>query len=96
MVSKEHAFEIALENRKFEIELYWKRAKYFFDAFIALGGISILISVLQTSKAINLPLPIFFTILFAVECIGLLASKLGAVCRRSRRRYSWSSLQASH
>lgn len=74
MVSKEKAFEIALENRKFEIELYWKRAKYFFDAFLALGGGSILISVLQTSKAINLPLPIFFAILFAVECIGLVCA----------------------
>lgn len=74
MISKENAFEISLENRKFEIELYWKRAKYFFDAFLALGGISILISVLQTSKAINLPLPIFFAILFAVECIGLVCA----------------------
>ncbi|WP_304289511.1 hypothetical protein [Porphyromonas uenonis] len=74
MVSKEKAFEIALENRKFEIELYWKRAKYFLDAFLALGGVSILISVLQTSKAINLPFPIFFAILFAVECIGLVCA----------------------
>lgn len=74
MVSKKKAFEIALENRKFEIELYWKRAKYFFDAFLALGGVSILISVLQTSKAINLPSPIFFAILFAVECVGLVCA----------------------
>lgn len=74
MVSKEKAFEISLENRKFEIELYWKRAKYFFDAFLALGGVSILISVLQTSKAINLPSPIFFAILFAVECVGLVCA----------------------
>lgn len=74
MVSKEKAFEISLENRKFEIELYWKRAKYFFDAFLALGGVSILISVLQTSKAINLSQPIFFTILFAVECVGLVCA----------------------
>lgn len=74
MVSKDKAFEIALENRKFEIELYWKRAKYFFDAFLALGGVSILISVLQTSKAINLSQPIFFAILFAVECVGLVCA----------------------
>lgn len=74
MVSKEKAFEIALENRKFEIELYWKRAKYFFDAFLALGGVSILISVLQISEAINLSRQIFFTILFAVECVGLVCA----------------------
>lgn len=74
MISKENAFEIALKNRKFEIELYWKRAKYFFDAFLALGGTSVLISVLQISKAINLPDPIFFAILFAVECVGLVCA----------------------
>lgn len=66
------AFEQSLENRKFEITLYWKRTKYFFTIFSTLGGLSVLIALL--AKVLEIPTPLLFLALIIVECVGLVAA----------------------
>lgn len=66
------AFEQSLENRRFEITLYWKRTKYFFTIFSTLGGLSVLIALL--AKVLEIPTPLLFLALLIVECVGLVAA----------------------
>lgn len=66
------AFEQSLENRKFEITLYWKRTKYFFNIFSTLGGLSVLIALFGV--VLKLPTPLLFLALIIVECVGLVSA----------------------
>jgi hypothetical protein len=61
------AFELALEIRKFEIDLYWKRATYFWTLLAAtFGGYFLLASSDKSASHPNL--------IFLVSCIGLVLS----------------------
>lgn len=66
------AFEQSLENRKFEITLYWERTKYFFNIFSTLGSLSVLISLL--GMVLNDRFPLLFLALIIVECVGLVSA----------------------
>lgn len=66
------AFEQSLENRKFEITLYWKRTKYFFTIFSTLGGLTVLIALLAVG--LDARSPLLFLALIIVECVGLVAA----------------------
>lgn len=66
------AFEQSLENRKFEITLYWKRTKYFFTIFSTLGGLSVLITLLAVG--LDTRSPLLFLALIIVECVGLVSA----------------------
>lgn len=66
------AFEQSLENRKFEITLYWKRTQYFFTIFSTLGGLSVLIALLEVG--LDMQSPLLFLALIIIECVGLVAA----------------------
>ncbi len=65
----EDALNLALEIRKFEIELYWKRATYFW-AFLAV----ILGAYLALLTAKDLPCDQRGEILLTISCLGLVFS----------------------
>lgn len=66
------AFEQSLENRKFEITLYWERTKYFFNIFSTLGGLSVLIALLAVG--LDTRSPLLFLTLIIIECVGLVSA----------------------
>lgn len=66
------AFEVALDTRKFEIELYWKRAKYFFEVMCALGGFSVILTFVKPENSAKGGF--FYLALFVISCIGIIAS----------------------
>ena len=63
--SQREAFEYALDTRKFEIDLYWRRATYFWALIAAAFGAFF---VLSSSKNLGPFLP------FVAGCIGLVLS----------------------
>lgn len=80
----EEALKVALDNRKFEIELYWRRTKYFFDAFIALGGFSVIVSLLGLYDKGEGTL--MYTFLIMLECVGIV-SAFAWVCANKGSKY---------
>lgn len=69
---KERAFEVALDTRRFEIELYWKRAHYFFGIMCGLGGASAILIFIRSEESIGNGL--FLLSLFVIGCIGTVTS----------------------
>lgn len=73
------ALRVALDTRKFEIELYWKRATYFWTfiaaAFVAYG------TVLSTSSNDKLFLSFF------VSCLGLILSLGWVLANRGSKQW---------
>ena len=69
---KERAFEVALDTRRFEIELYWKRAHYFFGIMCGLGGASAILTFIRSEESIGNGL--FLLSLFVIGCIGTVTS----------------------
>lgn len=65
---KQRAFKEALDTRKFEIDLYWKRARYFFDIMCVLGGISAILTIAQSAGSIIDEF--LWLILFVIGCVG--------------------------
>src|SRR4051794_37301242 len=78
------ALDQALDNRKFEIELYWKRATYFWllNAAAFAGYISVANS--NTSHS---------DILVAIACVGLVLSVAWYLVNRGSRQWqnNWQS-----
>lgn len=70
----EKAFEIALDTRKFEIELYWKRTKYFWDIFVTMGGSSVILSLYSHFQGGVGFDPFLFALLVTIEWIGLVSA----------------------
>lgn len=70
----EKAFEIALDTRKFEIELYWKRTKYFWDIFVTTGGSSVILSLYSHVQGGESFDPFLFALLITIEWIGLVSA----------------------
>lgn len=69
---KERAFEVALDTRRFEIELYWKRAHYFFGIMCGLGGASAILTFIRSEE--NIDNGLFLLSLFVIGCIGIVTS----------------------
>lgn len=69
---KERAFEVALDTRRFEIELYWKRAHYFFGIMCGLGGASAILTFIRSEE--NIDNGLFLLSLFVIGCIGTVTS----------------------
>ena len=67
---KEKALEMALDIRKFEIELYWKRATYF-ATFIGLMFTSYFVVATAGTKLIN---EVKFELMMMISAIGIFAS----------------------
>lgn len=68
------AYEVALDTRKFEIELYWKRATYFWAiAAVVLGAIGLIVAnSIKDGRLMTYP------ILFMLEtlsCVGFIVTK---------------------
>lgn len=69
---REKALEYALDTRKFEIDLYWKRATYFWTLIAAtFAGYFVLGAA--AGREDNFP-EAFMPLIFLVTCIGLLLS----------------------
>lgn len=68
----DEAIKIALETRKFEIELYWKRATYFWAFLVSAFGIYFFIYTMDETKISN-PLNKDILLIFS-SSIGLLLS----------------------
>ncbi|HYJ44904.1 MAG: hypothetical protein ABWY66_02615 [Xanthobacteraceae bacterium] len=95
---RREALKQALENRKFEIELYWKRATYFwafiaaaFAAYFVLQGNSQNASM--TYVVACLGLFFIFSVVFCESRKQVLATKLGDACRPFGKRDQWAALQ---
>lgn len=69
---KERAFEVALDTRRFEIELYWKRAHYFFGIMCGLGGATAILTFIRPEE--NIDNGLFLLSLFVIGCIGIVTS----------------------
>lgn len=68
------AYEVALDTRKFEIDLYWKRAAYFWAiAAVILGAIGLLVTNAIKDNRLN-SYPILF-MLETLSCIGFIVTK---------------------
>ncbi len=68
------AYEIALDTRKFEIELYWKRATYFWAiTAVVLGAIGLLFSNAIKEENLYAYSTLFF--LQALSCIGFIVTR---------------------
>ena len=78
------ALEVALDTRKFEIELYWKRTRYFFDDFLALGGFSLILTLLGLCDKVERDL--IDTLLITVERVGIVAA-CAWVCANRGSKY---------
>lgn len=78
------ALEVALDTRKFEIGLYWQRTRYFFDAFLALGGFSLILALLGLCGKVEQDL--IYTLLITVECVGIVAA-FAWVCANRGSKY---------
>lgn len=78
------ALEVALDTRKFEIGLYWQRTRYFFDAFLALGGFSLILALLGLCDKVEQDL--IYTLLITVECVGIVAA-FAWVCANRGSKY---------
>lgn len=78
------ALEVALDTRKFEIGLYWQRTRYFFDAFLALGGFSLILALLGLCDKVAQDL--IFALLITVECVGIVAA-FAWVCANRGSKY---------
>src|ERR1035437_2713319 len=63
---REYAYKLALEIRRFEIELYWKRTTYFWTLIAATFAGYFALASSGNSRAPGL--------LFLVSCIGLVLS----------------------
>ena len=72
---REKAFQVAIENRRFEIELYWKRATYFWT-LIAAVFIGYFVLQGQESKSSQFAS-------FIISCIGLMFSLAWHLMSRS-------------
>ena len=72
------AFEEALNTRNFEIELYWKRSKYFWDIFWATGGLTSILSLIGIYYGRDYfdpnEMSLLYVLLVLVETIGLVAA----------------------
>lgn len=66
------AFKVALDTRKFEIGLYWKRAKYFFGIMCALGGASVVLTFIKPEDGARDG--VYFLALFVIGCIGTITA----------------------
>ena len=68
------AYEVALDTRKFEIELYWKRATYFWAiAAVVLGAIGLLVANAMKDGRLNTyPILLMLEIL---SCVGFIVTK---------------------
>lgn len=78
------ALEVALDTRKFEIGLYWQRTRYFFDAFLALGGFSLILTLLGLCNKVEQDL--IYALLITVECVGIVAA-FAWVCANKGSKY---------
>lgn len=78
---RKKAFEVALETRKFEIELYWKRATYFW-AFISLAFLAY--GYLQQQKAAA---PDKISLSFILGCLGFLLSFAWFLANRGSKQW---------
>jgi hypothetical protein len=68
------AYEVALDTRKFEIELYWKRATYFWAiAAVVLGAIGLVIANSIKDGRLT-TYPILF-MLETLSCVGFIVTK---------------------
>jgi hypothetical protein len=68
------AYEVALDTRKFEIELYWKRATYFWAiAAVVLGAIG-LVAANSIKDGRLMTYPILF-MLETLSCVGFIVTK---------------------
>lgn len=77
------ALEVALDTRKFEIGLYWQRTRYFFDAFLALGGFSLILTLLGLCGKVEQDL--IYTLLITVECVGIVAASAWVCANRGSK-----------
>lgn len=77
------ALEVALDTRKFEIGLYWQRTRYFFDAFLALGGFSLILALLGLCGKVEQDL--IYTLLITVECVGIVAASAWVCANRGSK-----------
>lgn len=77
------ALEVALDTRKFEIGLYWQRTRYFFGAFLALGGFSLILALLGLCGKVEQDL--IYTLLITVECVGIVAASAWVCANRGSK-----------
>ena len=84
------AYEVALDTRKFEIELYWKRATYFWAiAAVVLGAIGLVVAnSLKDGRLTTYP------ILFMLEtlaCVGFIVTKAWQYVNRGGKfwQHNW-------
>ena len=78
------ALEVALDTRKFEIGLYWQRTRYFFDAFLALGGFSLILALLGLCDKVEQDF--IYALLITVECVGIVAA-FAWICANRGSKY---------
>lgn len=68
------AYEVALDTRKFEIELYWKRATYFWAiAAVVLGAIGlVVVNSIKDGRLTTYPILLMLEVL---SCVGFIVTK---------------------
>ena len=66
-----------------EVALDWQRTRYFFDAFLALGGFSLILTLLGLCGKVEQDL--IYTLLITVECVGIVAASAWVCANRGSK-----------